>query len=566
MRVEDVDERPPVDLVARRSCCTVLMVLEVLRKKRMRGPAGSKGECEMSTPRTARARACSWTATADSAVTDIPEDVALAILLHAVASRIDPTGELYMKLCSSFHLSMSTTQKANASTFTPQAHVSPVTSPQTTASPSSLSRMDSLDLGANAAAADGEMDEAGGGRRSPLTSETPESLPSRSGTWGVGIDAPDPLQELRDAQLLGANEYLPSISDLLSHLKSLGLSHLVRNIKERVLASVPTALTRPRFRPLKWKLGRVIGKGAFGECRMAMCEDTGALFAVKIVPMAGPASSVEATLRSVQRELEVLRGVSHPHIVDMFAVSCAAATSTPAALCDDAGVGNTGGGARHDRNTAHAQGSQEGSGLVLNIAMEYMEGGSLAKLIDDFGQLPEQVVASYARQIVLGLEYLHALGVVHADIKPANCLLDKSGLLKLSDFGCAQRIVAHSSTHAHEASQHGSAGSQQGSSRKRGEGELGLQVVSSRAELDKLDDDELSDGGAAVLGALENRLVCHQRGTAVDETRATLRSLMPEGTPNYMPSEVIRYREYSDKSDVWALGLTVLECITGERG
>jgi serine/threonine protein kinase len=297
---------------------------------------------------------------------------------------------------------------------------------------------------------------------------------------------------------------------------------------------------------------------------MAMCEDSGALFAVKTVPMGGPTSSVEATFRSVQRELEVLRGVSHPHIVDMFAVSCAAATSTPAALCGE-GVANTGGGERHDRNTARAhQGIQGGGGLVLNIAMEYMEGGSLAKLIDDFGQLPEQVVASYARQIVLGLEYLHALGVVHADIKPANCLLDKSGLLKLSDFGCAQRIVAHSSTHEHEASQQAS--SQQASSRKRGEGELGLQVVSSRAELDKLDDDELSDGGAAVLGALEHRLICHRHGANVNTTRATLGSLMPEGTPNYMPSEVIRYREYSDKSDVWALGLTVLECLTGERG
>ena len=70
-------------------------------------------------------------------------------------------------------------------------------------------------------------------------------------------------------------------------------------------------------------------------------------------------------------------------------------------------------------------GRGEASGLVLNIAMEFMEGGSLAKMIEDFGPLPEPVVACYARQIVLGLEYLHALGVVHADIKPGNCLLDK---------------------------------------------------------------------------------------------------------------------------------------------
>lgn len=358
-------------------------------------------------------------------------------------------------------------------------------------------------------------------------------LPARSGTWGVGMHA---SEQLREAQLLSPNDLLPSVSDLLSHLKSLGLSHLVRSIQERVLAAVPAALIRPRFRPLKWKLGRVIGKGAFGECRMAMCEDTGALFAVKTVPLGGPTASVAASVRSVQRELEVLRGVSHPHVVDMFAVSCAASTSPPAALCNngvgevaagEAHAGPAPGGARQERHAGNVGGNAGGVGLVLNIAMEYMEGGSLAKLIEDFGPLPEGVVASYARQIVLGLEYLHALGVVHADIKPANCLLDKSGMLKLSDFGCAQRLVRHSAM-SKEADG-------QGASRKSGG--LGLQVVSSRAELDELNDEAVSDGGAAVLGTL----VCHEAGLGDGSTSKL--PLMPEGTPNYMPSEVIRYRE-----------------------
>jgi serine/threonine protein kinase len=37
--------------------------------------------------------------------------------------------------------------------------------------------------------------------------------------------------------------------------------------------------------------------------------------------------------------------------------------------------------------------------MVLSIAMEYMEGGSLAKVIEEFGPLPEAVVAGYARQV-----------------------------------------------------------------------------------------------------------------------------------------------------------------------
>jgi len=45
----------------------------------------------------------------------------------------------------------------------------------------------------------------------------------------------------------------------------------------------------------------------------------------------------------------------------------------------------------------------------------------------------------YTFDIVEGLIYLHAQGVVHRDIKAANCLTTKSGVLKLADFGIAAR-------------------------------------------------------------------------------------------------------------------------------
>ena len=91
-------------------------------------------------------------------------------------------------------------------------------------------------------------------------------------------------------------------------------------------------------------------------------------------------------------------------------------------------------------------------------------------------------------------------------------------------------------------------------------GGLGLHVQSSRAKLDELNDERLSDGASAALGAL----VCAKKGAAGEMT--TLKYVTPDGTPSYMPPEVVRYREYSDKSDVWALGLTILECLTGAKG
>ncbi len=62
------------------------------------------------------------------------------------------------------------------------------------------------------------------------------------------------------------------------------------------------------------------------------------------------------------------------------------------------GAGRVGGGGE-GTNGALGPGLGGGGGMVLSIAMEYMEGGSLAKVIEEFGPLPEAVVAGYARQV-----------------------------------------------------------------------------------------------------------------------------------------------------------------------
>ena len=50
------------------------------------------------------------------------------------------------------------------------------------------------------------------------------------------------------------------------------------------------------------------------------------------------------------------------------------------------------------------------------------------------GPLPPEVCLDYARQLLAGLASLHAAGMVHRDVKPANCLF-VGGQLKLADFG-----------------------------------------------------------------------------------------------------------------------------------
>jgi serine/threonine protein kinase len=71
------------------------------------------------------------------------------------------------------------------------------------------------------------------------------------------------------------------------------------------------------------------------------------------------------------------------------------------------------------------------------IAMEYVEGETLAELIARRGSLPPAEAAELGVQACAGLAAAHAAGLVHRDVKPQNLLLGRDGVLKLGDFGIA---------------------------------------------------------------------------------------------------------------------------------
>lgn len=78
----------------------------------------------------------------------------------------------------------------------------------------------------------------------------------------------------------------------------------------------------------------------------------------------------------------------------------------------------------------------------LNVILEYCSGGSLRQLYKRLGHgIPELQVIPYVKQILEGLHYLHAQGVVHRDVKAANVLLSESGEVKLADFGVATTVA-----------------------------------------------------------------------------------------------------------------------------
>jgi hypothetical protein len=149
---------------------------------------------------------------------------------------------------------------------------------------------------------------------------------------------------------------------------------------------------------IRFKKGEVLGAGSFGQVFLGLNEATGELLAVKEVDCS---RAGEAAITSLEAEIEMLQLLRHPNIVAYYGVQ------------------------RH-------------AGVA--VLVEYCAGGSIASVISNFGALNEQVVRSYTRQILQGLDYLHKHCIVHRDVKCANVLLDSDGNVKVADFGASKNL------------------------------------------------------------------------------------------------------------------------------
>jgi eukaryotic-like serine/threonine-protein kinase len=101
------------------------------------------------------------------------------------------------------------------------------------------------------------------------------------------------------------------------------------------------------------------------------------------------------------------------------------------------------------RNEAQAAGRLSHPGIVgvyeygedeqvAYIAMEYVEGQSLARHLAGGVRFADEDIPGLMTQLLDALEHAHAQGVWHRDIKPANVILSRGGRLKVADFGIAR--------------------------------------------------------------------------------------------------------------------------------
>jgi eukaryotic-like serine/threonine-protein kinase len=149
-----------------------------------------------------------------------------------------------------------------------------------------------------------------------------------------------------------------------------------------------------------FRLEEILGTGAMGVVFRATQETTGRPAAVKIVH--GELSQKGKVFERFEREAEILKQFRHPSIVRWL-----------------------------------AWGRYKGTSY---FAMEYVDGVTLERLLQDRGQLPWREVVDLTTQLCDALQYAHDMSVVHRDLKPSNLIITLDGKLKLTDFGIAKDL------------------------------------------------------------------------------------------------------------------------------
>ncbi len=161
-----------------------------------------------------------------------------------------------------------------------------------------------------------------------------------------------------------------------------------------------------------YAVGRLLGRGGMGEVYEAVDPDGGRV-ALKLIR--ADRAGDPASLARFTAEADVLTRIESPYVARVFAI---------------------GGG---------------GPGELPSIAMEYVEGRSLAELLRERERLSSAGVASLVRDIARGLHEVHAAGFIHLDVKPSNIVLTERVELAsrwcLIDFGVA-RLAARAAPDA----------------------------------------------------------------------------------------------------------------------
>ncbi|PQQ04790.1 putative serine/threonine-protein kinase [Prunus yedoensis var. nudiflora] len=166
---------------------------------------------------------------------------------------------------------------------------------------------------------------------------------------------------------------------------------LVENVPEDVLAGLV-----PKTADSYDKLAK-IGQGTYSNVYKARDRDTKKIVALKKVRFD---TSEPESVKFMAREITILQKLDHPNIIKLEGIAT--------------------------------------SRMQYSLYLVFDSLSDLTRVVSRPGQrLTEPQVKCYMQQLLAGLQHCHENGILHRDIKASNLLIDKSGMLKIADFGLA---------------------------------------------------------------------------------------------------------------------------------
>ena len=152
----------------------------------------------------------------------------------------------------------------------------------------------------------------------------------------------------------------------------------------------------------KYEILKEIGRGGMSIVYLAMDKRLNKQWAIKEIKKRGGGKNDEVIVNSLIAEANLMKRLDHPalpRIVDII-----------------------------------------DNGVTIYVIMDYIEGESLDKILNEYGAQPEETVISWSKQLCDALGFLHSQKppIIYRDMKPANVMLKPEGNIKIIDFGIAR--------------------------------------------------------------------------------------------------------------------------------
>eukprot|EP00826_Nyctotherus_ovalis_P014883 TRINITY_DN14188_c0_g1_i4.p1 TRINITY_DN14188_c0_g1~~TRINITY_DN14188_c0_g1_i4.p1 ORF type:complete len:327 (+),score=89.82 TRINITY_DN14188_c0_g1_i4:73-1053(+) len=155
---------------------------------------------------------------------------------------------------------------------------------------------------------------------------------------------------------------------------------------------------------------KFLGNGSEGKVYLGKIVSLNELVAIKQYEVKLDQSDFKRLIEMLAKEVELVKTLSHPNIIKYYKL--------------------------HRSNLRNLENVAE-----YNVIMEYIEKGSLVDLLKSHKRgLPRSQIQETVRQILKGLQYLHAHNIIHRDLKPANILVGNDDQYKITDFGISTQV------------------------------------------------------------------------------------------------------------------------------